>query len=176
MVATASVPAAGDREGKTETHAWDKLVEWIEAVRLECATLQILTPYPGTPLYRRLEVEGRILHRRWEVYDPAHAVFRPRRMSPEALEVGYARCYERLFSWRSIWRRRPRSVSSVPAYLAMTALYKRSNRLWALLIRHRLVATTWRPLVELSRRRHLRWRRRLDRMAPSCSWAQEISR
>jgi radical SAM superfamily enzyme YgiQ (UPF0313 family) len=143
---------------------FDELVDWIEAVRLECATLQILTPYPGTPLFRRLEAEGRILHRRWELYDTAHAVFRPRRMAPEALEAGYARCYERLFSWPSIWRRRPRSASAVPAYLAMTALYKRSNRLWAQLIRHRLVATVWRPVVELSRQRHVRWRRRLAAM------------
>ena len=143
---------------------FDELVDWIEAVRLECATLQILTPYPGTPLFERLDAEGRILHRRWTLYDTAHAVFRPRRMTPEALEAGYARCYERLFSWQSIWRRRPRSASAVPAYLAMTTLYKRSNRLWAQLIRHRLVATVWRPVVELSRQRHVRWRRRLAAM------------
>jgi len=155
---------------------FDELVDWIEAVRLECATLQILTPYPGTPLFRRLDAEGRILHRQWELYDTAHAVFRPRLMPPEDLEAGYARSYERLFSWRSIWRRRPRSASAVPAYLAMTALYKRSNRVWALLIRHRLVSTAWRPLVELSRRRHLHWRRRLEPMAPACAPAQEVSR
>ncbi len=155
---------------------FEELVDWIEAVRLECATLQILTPYPGTPLFRRLDAEGRILHRRWELYDTAHAIFRPRRMSPEALEAGYARCYERLFSWRSIWRRRPRCASAVPTYLAMTTLYKRSNRLWALLIRHRRVATVWRPLVELSRRRHLRWRRRLDPTPRPLPLAPEVPR
>ena len=46
-------------------------------------------------------------------------------------------------------------------YLAMSYLYKRSNRLWHFLIRHRLTALVWRPLVELTRRRHLKFRRRL---------------
>jgi hypothetical protein len=46
-------------------------------------------------------------------------------------------------------------------YLAMSYLYKRSNRIWHFLIRYRLTAFVWRPLVELTRLRHLRFRRRL---------------
>jgi hypothetical protein len=45
----------------------------------------------------------------------------------------------------------------------MSYLYKRSNLLWHLLIRFRLTAWIWRPLIELSRRRHLMFRRRLER-------------
>ena len=143
-----------------------RTVEWIESVRLECATFHILTPYPGTPLFRQLESAGRLLHRDWDRYDTAHAVFRPRHMSPEALEHGYAWCYDRLFSHRSIWRRRPPDLRAVPAYLAMSYLYKRSNRLWHHLIRRELTALTWRPLIELSRRRHLRFRAQLARREP----------
>jgi hypothetical protein len=51
----------------------------------------------------------------------------------------------------------------VPAYLAMSYLYKKSNWLWPLLIQSGLTAAAWRPLVELSRRRHLMFRRRLER-------------
>jgi len=36
------------------------LAQWIDAVSLECATFHILTPYPGTPLFRQLETEGRL--------------------------------------------------------------------------------------------------------------------
>ena len=74
---------------------------------------------------------------------------------------GYERCYRRLFSHRSIWRRRPKDWRAVLPYLAMSYLYKRSNRIWHFLIRYRLTAFVWRPLVELTRRRHLRFRRRL---------------
>ena len=83
-------------------------------------------------------------------------------MTPEELAAGYAWCYRRLFSSGSIWRRRPRGARAAPAYLAMSYLYKRSNFLWYFLIRHNLTGLTWRPLVEWTRRRHLRFRRRLE--------------
>jgi radical SAM superfamily enzyme YgiQ (UPF0313 family) len=138
-----------------------RTVAWIETNRLECATFHILTPYPGTPLFRQLESEGRLLHQDWDLYDTCHVVYRPRHLTPEQLAAGYAWCYERLFSHGSIWRRRPRDWRAVPPYLAMSYLYKRANWLWPLLIRHRLTGLMWRPLIEWSRRRHLRFRRRL---------------
>lgn len=146
---------------------FERLIAWIEECRMENATFHILTPYPGTPFFRQMEAEGRILHRDWDRYDTAHCVFRPRHMEPEVLEAGYAWCYERLFSHDSIWRRRPQQLSAVPAYLAMTYLYKRSNRLWAWLIRHRLVSTVWKPLVEATRLRHLLYRKTLEARPPS---------
>jgi radical SAM superfamily enzyme YgiQ (UPF0313 family) len=137
-------------------------VDWIERHRLECATFHILTPYPGTPLFAQMDAEGRILHRDWSQYDTAHVVFQPRHMSPRELAEGYAWCYERLFSHRSIWQRRPHDWRAVLPYLAMSYLYKRSNRFWHFLIRHQLTAAVWRPLVECTRRRHLGFRRRLE--------------
>jgi len=138
-----------------------RTADWIEQNRLECATFHILTPYPATPLFRQMEAEGRLLHRDWSLYDTAHAVFRPRHMTPEELEHGYAWTYQRLFSHASIWRRRPDDWRALAPYLAMSYLYKRSNRFWHLMIKHDLVHATWRPLVELTRIRHLRFRRRL---------------
>jgi radical SAM superfamily enzyme YgiQ (UPF0313 family) len=139
-----------------------KTVKWIEANRLECATFHILTPYPGTPLFAQMESEGRLLHKNWSLYDTGHVVFRPKNMTAEQLYEGYSWCYQRLFSHSSIWRRRPADLASVPPYLAMAYLYKRSNWLWHLLIRHRLTATVWRPLLSWSRWRHLAFRRRLE--------------
>jgi len=132
-----------------------RTVDWIEQARLECATFHILTPYPGTPLFAQLEAEGRLLHRDWERYDTAHAVFRPRNMSPERLEAGYRWCYETLFSSRSIWRRRPEQLGDVGPYLVESFLYKHLNRIWPALIRHRLVRAAWRPLIEAGRLRHV---------------------
>jgi radical SAM superfamily enzyme YgiQ (UPF0313 family) len=142
---------------------FERTVDWIERARLECATFHVLTPYPGTPWFRQLEREGRILHRDWERYDTAHVVFRPARMTVEQLAQGYDWCYRRLFSFGSIWRRRPTDWHAVGTYLGMSLLYKRANWLWPFLIRHRLVARVWRPLVELTRRRHLRFRARFAR-------------
>jgi radical SAM superfamily enzyme YgiQ (UPF0313 family) len=136
-------------------------VEWIEANRLECATFHILTPYPGTPLFEEMESQGRLLYKDWSLYDTAHVVFQPKQMTPDELFEGYAWCYERLFSHASIWRRRPADWRSVLPYLAMSYLYKKSNRAWHQLIKHQLTGFVWRPLVELTRLRHLKFRKRL---------------
>ncbi len=141
---------------------FEKTAEWIEKNRLECATFHILTPYPGTPLFAQMEAEGRLLHRNWTLYDTAHVVYRPKHLTPEQLADGYAWCYERLFSHASIWRRRPADWSAVLPYLAMSYLYKKSNRIWHWLIRRRLTAAAWRGLVEHTRRRHVTFRRRLE--------------
>lgn len=142
---------------------FQRTADWIEENRLECATFHILTPYPATPLFRQMEREGRLLHREWSLYDTAHAVFRPKHMSPEELEEGYAWIYQRLFSHASIWRRRPVDWRAAAPYLAMSYLYKRSNRFWRLLIKYHLVHAAWRPLVELTRLRHLRFRKELEK-------------
>ena len=155
-----------------------RTAEWIEENRLECATFHILTPYPATPLFRQMEAEGRLLHRDWSLYDTAHVVFEPKHMTVQELADGYAWCYRRLFSHRSIWRRRPRDWRAVAPYLAMSYLYKRSNFFWHLLIRQRQTARVWRPLVELTRRRHLKFRRRLETglaPAPSARAATVVS-
>ena len=138
-----------------------RLADWIESNRLECATFHILTPYPGTPLFRQMEAEGRLLHRNWDLYDTAHVVFQPKQMTPEELLLGYDWMYRRLFSHVSIWRRRPPDLAALPAYFAGCYLYKRSNRLWRFLIKRRLVRQVWRPLVELTRIRHVAYRKKL---------------
>ncbi|UCH20864.1 MAG: B12-binding domain-containing radical SAM protein [Deltaproteobacteria bacterium] len=141
---------------------FEKTVNWIEDSRLACATFHILTPYPGTPLFRKLEKEKRILHRDWNRYDTANVVFQPRKMTPDELQSGYEWCYRKLFSMRSSLRRCPRRIEDILPYLAMSILYKRSNYLWSLLIQHRLTHRLWHPFVERTRQRHLRFRKRLE--------------
>jgi len=146
-----------------EPGVFERTAEWIERNRLECATFHILTPYPGTPLFRQMEAEGRLLHQDWSLYDTAHVVFRPKNMSVDQLAEGYAWSYKRLFSSASIWKRRPEDPTAVLPYLGMAYLYKRSNWLWYYLIRHRLTGIVWRPLVECTRIRHLAFRKKLAR-------------
>jgi hypothetical protein len=87
-------------------------------------------------------------------------------MTPEQLAGGYAWSYERLFSHGSIWRRRPHDPAAVLPYLAMSYLYKRSNRFWYPLIRYRLTGRVWRPLVAWTRYRHVRFRKHLAARDP----------
>ncbi len=85
-------------------------LDFLEQTGVQNATFNILTPFPGTPLFARLEAEGRILSRDWSRYNSrADVVFQPRQMSPEALLAGYRRANRRFYSSASIARRLSRS-------------------------------------------------------------------
>ncbi len=140
---------------------FQRTVDWIERAKLECATFHILTPYPGTPHFKQMERQGRLLHTNWDLYDTSHVVFKPARMTAEQLLEGYTWTYKQLFTLGSIWRRRPERASEILPFLGMSLLYKKANRLWPFLIRHRLTHAFWNPLVETARRRHLQFRKSL---------------
>jgi radical SAM superfamily enzyme YgiQ (UPF0313 family) len=84
---------------------FEDVVRFTEQVRLDAALFSILTPFPGTGLYRKMRAEGRILSEDWSLYDMNHVVFQPRSMSPEQLQEGLNWAYGRLYSWTSIARR-----------------------------------------------------------------------
>ena len=69
----------------------------IKAMDLDVAHLYILTPYPGTEFYDELKSTGRLLDGKDRLnYGWANAVFRPKLMSPEALERGVESASARL--------------------------------------------------------------------------------
>ena len=63
-------------------------IRFSKRIGLGGAQFSILTPYPGTRLHSRMERQGRILHRNWDLYDTRHCVFRPALLNPEQLEAG----------------------------------------------------------------------------------------
>jgi radical SAM superfamily enzyme YgiQ (UPF0313 family) len=64
-----------------------------------------LTPFPGTPLYARLQSEGRLLFPSWWL-DPQYSYnmvpFRPSRMAPHEVERGCVDARRSFYSWPSI--------------------------------------------------------------------------
>ena len=79
----------------------------IEA-RLTMALFAILTPYPGTGLYRRLKAEGRLTDERWWLrrdHDAGSPYFVPARMTRDELREGWTRAWREFYSPRAIWDR-----------------------------------------------------------------------
>jgi radical SAM superfamily enzyme YgiQ (UPF0313 family) len=75
---------------------------------LYIAAFNHLTPFPGTPLYRRLESEGRLLYEKWwldERYSYNRIPFQPRGMTPEMLQHNCLAARRDFYSWRSIIQR-----------------------------------------------------------------------
>ena len=65
----------------------------------------VLTPLPGTPLFQRMESEGRLLHKDWSKYNGATVVFKPKLMTEETLQRGFNWLCKEGYSWGSIAKR-----------------------------------------------------------------------
>jgi len=87
------------------TETFDATVDFVIEARIDLPRYAILTPFPGTPLFRRLESEGRIISQDWTYYDGQHVNFVPERMTPEELLHGTERAWKRTYGYRSIARR-----------------------------------------------------------------------
>ena len=122
ILVNASVVFGFDGDGP---EVFDATVAWLETNRVSSMTAHILTPYPGTRLYRQLAEAGRILDHDLRHYNTSRAVFRPARMSPAELEAGYLRAYRRFYSFASIWRRRPLASAQRIAHLEFNLLYRK---------------------------------------------------
>jgi radical SAM superfamily enzyme YgiQ (UPF0313 family) len=128
---------------------FDRTVDWAVGQGIETATFHIMTPYPGTGLYRRMSDGQRMLHRDWDRYDTRHVVYRPIGMTARQLEDGYLRAYRRFYEWSAIWRgagMHPLLRDRV-RHLTYAGGWKKFEPLWHLLIRTGQV-TRALPLLE----------------------------
>jgi len=73
--------------------------------RLDVAYFMILTPFPGTPLYNRLDEEGRILTKDWSQYTESNVLFEPKNMTKEELYEGVRSMVENYYSFSNVARR-----------------------------------------------------------------------
>jgi radical SAM superfamily enzyme YgiQ (UPF0313 family) len=84
------------------------------------AAFNHLTPFPGTPLYARLQSEGRLLYEAWwldERYSYNRVPFRPEGMSAEEVEKGCLEARRAFYSWPSIARRALDPVNRSDAFM-----------------------------------------------------------
>jgi radical SAM superfamily enzyme YgiQ (UPF0313 family) len=128
---------------------FERTVAWAIDHGVQTATFHVLTPYPGTALFARMEAQGRIVHRDWDLYDTRHVVFRTRGMSEAQLEAGYWRAYRDFYRWSSIFRAASTqdTVLGRVRHAAYAAGWKKFEPLWDLAIRARRIARM-RPVLE----------------------------
>ena len=108
---------------------FDQTIDFLEATGVQNATFNILTPFPGTRLFQRLEDEGRILTRDWTKYNSrADVVFRPRHMSPDVLLAGYRSANRRFYSLASIRKRLSHSTAQAFWTLPLNLAYSLALR------------------------------------------------
>lgn len=81
-----------------------RTVDWAVTNALTTSTFHILTPYPGTQLFKQMEAEDRILHRNWDKYDTRQVVYKTKGLSAQELKDGYDWAYRSFYSWSNIFK------------------------------------------------------------------------
>lgn len=102
------------------TNSFSDTVDFAEEHGFYIAAFNHLTPFPGTPLYRRLASENRLLYDAWwldERYSYNRIPFRPQGMSGEELQRGCLAARRRFYSWKSILRRSVDEVNRANGFM-----------------------------------------------------------
>jgi radical SAM superfamily enzyme YgiQ (UPF0313 family) len=122
-----------------EGDVFRRTVDWAIAHGVTTATFHIQTPYPGTGLHARMVREGRITTSNWDRYDTRHVVYRPARLTPEALKDGYDWAYREFYRWRSIAGAAfaHGTIKHRAKHFAYAAGWKKFEPLWDIVIRAR---------------------------------------
>ncbi|MBT8079625.1 MAG: B12-binding domain-containing radical SAM protein [Gammaproteobacteria bacterium] len=104
--------------------SFEETAQFVIDAAIDLPRFAVLTPFPGTPLFERLDREGRILTRNWELYDGQHVVFKPLQMSVNELEKGHHGVWNKVYSYSSIARRMMQTPITKSLYLAANFGYR----------------------------------------------------
>lgn len=121
------------------TEVFERTAQFVIDAQLTIASFGILTPYPGTPLYKRLFTEGRLTDPRWWLrkhHDADSPYFVPAKMTREQLHEGWQRAWKIAYSPGAIWKRwsmrgGPTWISAL-GYLPLNAMQNR-------LVKHKIL-------------------------------------
>jgi radical SAM superfamily enzyme YgiQ (UPF0313 family) len=88
-------------------HVFEQTLEFIIKGRMDIVQLRILTPYPGTRLYKRLLSEGRLFSQDWWLrgYPADSLYFQPKGMTADELINGFASFNRQAYSPSALFKR-----------------------------------------------------------------------
>ena len=104
-----------DEDDKT---VFENTLNFIEHSKIDLLHYAIVTPFPRTKLFERLQAENRILTYDWSKYDGTRVVYTPAKMTAEELQNGYFYIYKKSHSVPSIFRRMTNNQSNFIVKLA----------------------------------------------------------
>jgi radical SAM superfamily enzyme YgiQ (UPF0313 family) len=110
-----------------EEKTFKETVKFARRNAIDSVQFLILTPLPGTPVYKDIEENGRIIIKDWSFYDGHHVVFNPKRIDPYCLQRAQIKGHRRFYSTLEVIRRFYR----FDFFNAMIAAYaKRLSKTW----------------------------------------------
>ncbi len=93
----ASIVLGLDTDGKEDIRKAIRFCQDINAFTLQPA---VLTPFPGTPIFKQYEEEGRMVIKDWQYFDLMHVTFLPKKMSAMELQNEFYSALSRFYSFR----------------------------------------------------------------------------
>jgi radical SAM superfamily enzyme YgiQ (UPF0313 family) len=84
---------------------FDQTLRFLDRNRIEGLNALIMTPFPGTALYRQIDGEGRINDKNWRHYDFHHVIFKPAGMTADELQAGSDRLLREFYSTGRVLKR-----------------------------------------------------------------------
>ena len=84
---------------------FDETLAFLEKIKAPMAFFNVATPRRGTPMWDQLKAEGRVHNPDAEKYLGMVCNFLPRHMTPDECEAGVWRCFQKFYSFPSIFRR-----------------------------------------------------------------------
>ncbi|MCC7029847.1 MAG: B12-binding domain-containing radical SAM protein [Chitinophagaceae bacterium] len=97
----------------------EEMSDRIMEIGIDVPFLSIMTPFRGTPIYKNLKMNDRILEDRgWQFYNGYNVAFKPQEISPEELLRSHRNLWKRTFSFlysmkrilRCIFKLRPGAI------------------------------------------------------------------
>ncbi|NTU68128.1 MAG: B12-binding domain-containing radical SAM protein [Chlorobiaceae bacterium] len=99
----------------------DELVRFVAKNHIFMPIFQIITPYPGTQMYRDYKEQGLITDEDWEKYNALHLVIKSDHYEPRLFQYKVLKSYVSVYSWRHIAARvwhNPRKLINLITSLA----------------------------------------------------------
>ena len=92
---------------------YQSLPEELDGIDPSSILTSISIPIPGTPFHKQVEAEGRIFDHDLSHYEGDHLVFRPKKVTPEQVFEAYQRINKHFYSWKSIFKRWWRFITTM---------------------------------------------------------------
>ncbi len=93
--------------------------------------------------------QERLLHSKWDLYDTRHVVYRPAKLTADALETGYWHAYREFYRWSSIFRGAwtQERLAERLRHVAYAGGWKKFEPMWDFIIKARR-ASSMLPVLE----------------------------
>ncbi|MEG1256251.1 radical SAM protein [Clostridium sp.] len=128
---------------------FDRTTEWAINSGITTATNHILTPYPGTVIYNKMDEDKRLNIKDWRLYDTRHLVFDHPNITKEQMEYGYNKAYKDFYKWRNIGKasKEHEELRMKMKHLSYAGGWKKFEPVWNFLIKNELLSNARGSLV-----------------------------